>query len=205
MGITTTSINDRNMQVAFREAVKLEPANFEYRLRLAQSFFDVSKPDFLEALGIWRKLADEAKGKTQQLEYLLLCQARVLVELEKREEARLLMDRVQSPVMKETKRKLLQLLAVPPKKTDGLPSTKETKPAKGKGARQTRPPSPDELFFDDNLKNLQEIAERLEEEKLLRDLKVDAVRASYDKNGRVRISLRGLVEVVRPEGHGRTF
>ena len=41
LGITTQSTNDRNMMIAFREAAKLESDNFDYRVRYAQSFFDV--------------------------------------------------------------------------------------------------------------------------------------------------------------------
>ena len=50
--------------------------------------------------------------------------------------------------------------------------------------------------------NLSEIAERLEEKKLLRDLRVEAIRATYDEKGRVKMSLRGFAEVTRPDGTG---
>lgn len=206
LGITTRISNDRNMVIAFREAAKLEPDNFEYRLRYAQSFFDVANTDWEDALRVWRKLSSDGKRTGEEAEYLLLCQARVLLQLDRPKEAKPLIDRVRSPVMGATKRRLLDLLATPPEKPTrkSTPSFDETKPTKDKNARRKRPTS-DELFFDEDLRNLREIAKGLEEEKLLRDLRVEAVRATYDENGRVKMSLRGLAEVSRPGSTGRNF
>ncbi|MBO94909.1 MAG: hypothetical protein CMI32_08455 [Opitutales bacterium] len=200
LGVTTRSSNDRNMVIAFREAAKLGHGKFEYRLRYAQSFFDVANPDWEEALRVWRELSNEENRAPVEAEYLFLCQARVLLELKRREEAKTLIDRVHSPVMGATKRRLLDLLATPPEKPteSSPPAFDEAKPIKNKNSQWKRPTS-DELFFDDDLKNLREIAERLEEEKLLRGLRVESVRATYDEKGRVKVSLRGLAEVDRPE------
>jgi len=44
---------------------------------------------------------------------------------------------------------------------------------------------------------LAKIVERLGEEKLLRNLRVDAVRASYDDKGRIKMSLQALAELNR--------
>ena len=55
-------------------------------------------------------------------------------------------------------------------------------------------------FIDDNLKRLRQVSSRLEEEKLLRDLRADAVKAAYDKNGRVRFRLTGFAEARHPRG-----
>lgn len=199
LGITTQSSNDRNMAIAFREAAKLEPGNFEYQLRYGQSYFDVANPDWTEALSVWNELSGTANHSPEESEYLLLCKARVLMELDRRDEAKTLIDRVRSPVMGATKRRLLDALLAPPKKsTDDLPpALDEAKPVKDKEARRERPAA-DELFFDEELRNLREIAERLEEEKLLRDLRVDAIRATYGEKGKVRMSLRGLADVARP-------
>jgi len=206
LGITTQSSNDRNMAIAFREAAKLGLDKFEYRLRYAQSFFDVANPDWEAALRVWKELSNEENRNSSEMEYLFLCQARVLLELGRREEARTLIDRVRSPVMGATKRRLLDLLATPPEKPtiSSPPAFDEANPVKDKNTQRRRPTS-EELFFDEDLRNLREIAERLEEEKLLRDLRVEAVRATYDEKGRVRVSLRGLAEVVRPEGSGRNL
>ena len=198
LGITTKSSNDRNMVIAFREAAKLEPENIQYQMRYAQSFFDVSKPDWKEALMVWQKLSIHEHRSQEEGEYLLLCQARVLLELGRRDEARKLIDRVRSPAMRATKQKLLDLLAAPPDKQQlpVEPKKEEINQSKDKNTEWRRP-SPDELFFDENLKNLRKIAERLEEEKLLRDLRVEAVRATYDDKGKVKMSLLGIVEAPR--------
>ncbi|MFP6900558.1 MAG: hypothetical protein VCA36_06420, partial [Opitutales bacterium] len=189
--------NDRNMVIAFREAAKLKPDDTEYQLRYAQCFFDVSKPDWKEALRIWKKLSIRGDSSPEEGEYFLLCQARVLLELGRRDEAKELIDRVNSPAMRATKQKLLDLLAAPPTKhrLSVEPKNEETNPSKDKNTQRRRP-SADELFFDENLYNLRKIAERLEEEKLLRDLRVEAVRATYDAKGKVKMTLRGIAEVL---------
>ncbi|MBL63139.1 MAG: hypothetical protein CMI30_06975 [Opitutae bacterium] len=205
LGITTKSSNDRNMMIAFRQAATLEPDNFEYRLRYAQSFFDVAKPDWNEALNLWRELASKSKSKVVEMEYLFLCQARVLMELDRPLEARRIIDRVHSPAMKATKSKLLELLVAPQASPPAVkPTPSKQKPSvKDKNAQiNLRPndkaqPSDEELFFDADLMKLAKIVERLEEEKLLRNLRVDAVRASYDDKGRIKMSLQALAELNR--------
>ena len=206
LGITTQSTNDRNMVIAFREAAKLESDNFDYRVRYAQSFFDVSHPDWEVALKVWNALSSEGNRSIEKAEYLLLCQARILVKLGRLKEAKVLIDRVRSPVMGATKRRLLDLLASPPEKSpDKSPDAiDENKPKKDKNAYWKKP-VPDDLFFDEDLMNLSEIAERLEEKKLLRDLRVEAIRATYDEKGRVKMSLRGFAEVTRPDETGRNL
>ena len=206
LGITTQSTNDRNMMIAFREAAKLESDNFDYRVRYAQSFFDVSNPDWEEALKVWNALSSEGNRSIEKAEYLLLCQARILVKLGRLKEAKVLIDRVRSPVMGATKRRLLDLLASPPEKSPDKSSDAidENKPKKDKNAHWKKP-VPDDLFFDEDLMNLSEIAERLEEKKLLRDLRVEAIRATYDEKGGVKMSLRGFAEVTRPDGTGRNL
>ena len=206
LGITTQSTNDRNMMIAFREAAKLESDNFDYRVRYAQSFFDVSNPDWEEALKVWNALSSEGNRSIEKAEYLLLCQARILVKLGRLKEAKVLIDRVRSPVMGATKRRLLDLLASPPEKSPekSPDAIDENKPEKDKNAHWKKP-VPDDLFFDEDLMNLSEIAERLEEKKLLRDLRVEAIRATYDEKGRVKMSLRGFAEVTRPDGTGRNL
>ena len=61
-------------------------------------------PDWEEALRLWRKLAIAKNRNTQEIEYLFLCQARVLLQLGRPEEARRMVHRVRSPAMKATKR-----------------------------------------------------------------------------------------------------
>ena len=206
LGITTQSTNDRNMMIAFREAAKLESDNFDYRVRYAQSFFDVSNPDWEEALKVWNALSSEGNRSIEKAEYLLLCQARILVKLGRLKEAKVLIDRVRSPVKGATKRRLLDLLASPPEKSPekSPDAIDENKPEKDKNAHWKKP-VPDDLFFDEDLMNLSEIAERLEEKKLLRDLRVEAIRATYDEKGRVKMSLRGFAEVTRPDGTDRNL
>tara|TARA_Y100001968_G_C19431824_1_gene757481 strand:- start:926 stop:2071 length:1146 start_codon:yes stop_codon:yes gene_type:complete len=205
LGITTQATNDRNMMIAFREAAKLASDNFDYRLRYAQSFFDVSDPDWEEALKVWNALSVKGHRSVEKAEYLSLCQARVLAKLGRLKEAKVLINSVRSPVMGATKQKLLDLLEDPASKFPEPPSpTDENKTKKDKNA-SLKKPVPDDLFFDEDLMNLHEIAQRLEEKKLLRDLRVEAIRATYDEKGKVKMSLRGIAELTRPDGSGRNL
>ncbi|MFP6854212.1 MAG: hypothetical protein VB980_00405 [Opitutales bacterium] len=205
LGITNRISNDRNMIIAFREASKLSPGNFDYRVRYAQSFFDVANTDWEEALVVWKELSNEYKRTREESEYLLLCQARVLLELGRQAEAKPLIDRVNSPVMGKTKRKLLDQFSAPLRKpnTKKLPSTLESAPKKDKNA-QNKPRS-HELLFDEDLQALSEISKQLEEEKLLHNLRVEFIRAAYDSQGKVKISLKKLAEITRPEKAGLNF
>jgi tetratricopeptide (TPR) repeat protein len=205
LGITNRISNDRNMVIAFREASKLSPGNFDYRVRYAQSFFDVANTDWEEALVVWKELSNEYKRTREESEYLLLCQARVLLELGRQAEAKPLIDRVNSPVMGKTKRKLLDQFSAPLRKpnTKKLPSTLESAPKKDKNA-QNKPRS-HELLFDEDLQALSEISKQLEEEKLLHNLRVELIRAAYDSQGKVKISLKKLAEITRPEKAGLNF
>lgn len=205
LGITNRLSNDRNMVIAFREASKLSPGNFDYRLRYAQSFFDVVNTDWEKALQVWMELSNESKRTPEESEYLLLCQARVLLELGRQEEAKPLINRVNSPVMGKTKRKLLNQLSVPLLKpnTKKTPSDSESPPKKDKNA--SNKPRGYELLFDEDLQALSEISKQLEEEKLLHNLRVELIRAAYDSQGKVKISLKKLAEITRPENAGLNF
>ena len=101
--------------------------------------------------------------------------------------------------------RLRKRLDDPASKSPEPPSTPdENKTKKDKNA-YLKKPVPKDLFFDEDLLNLHEIAERLEEKKLLRDLRVEAIRATYDEKGKVKMSLRGIAELTRPDGSGRNL
>jgi tetratricopeptide (TPR) repeat protein len=97
------------MTQAFAEASRLEPANRDFRLRWAESFFDVFRPDWPHALDLWDGLIASSTNRFE-LEVLRLQKARVLIELKRWEEARSLVLSVSDPSLQNDRRKLLAAL-----------------------------------------------------------------------------------------------
>ncbi len=71
---------DLEIQSRFREAAILAPAHLPYRLRYAQSFFDVSQPNWEAALEEWQQLVALAgdEGEKQMMQ-LYMARARFLM------------------------------------------------------------------------------------------------------------------------------
>ncbi len=191
LGVTTAETNANGMHDAFRAASELSPGNFEYKLRYAQSFFDAADPNWDKALTLWRGLRREASNRPEaEREYLAMGEARVLAELRRPDEAKALLRGIRSSALRTTKESL-------EKQLDALGKPKENvfpKPEANMFHRQTDGVS--ELLADDNLNRLRAVSERLEQEKLLRELRVDAVRAAYDGNGNVRLRVSGFAETL---------
>ncbi|MBU62727.1 MAG: hypothetical protein CMI26_09515 [Opitutae bacterium] len=199
LGIVSIQTNERSMHEAFRSASELAPDNFEYKLRYAQSFFDISDPDFDKALGVWQDLRNEAGDHPlSEREYLALGEARAMTQLGMGKEAVTILKTITSPSLRATRESLIKEL----KQSDatGKPSPEKTAEPEKRDNRNTQL-SPLPLpckFIDDNLRRLRHVSSRLEEEKLLRDLKADAIRVEYDHHGQIRLrstSFSGLQPV----------
>ena len=197
LDIASAQTNDRSMHEAFRTASKLAPDNFEYKLRYAQSFFDLSDPDWNKALEIWRELRKQDQNRfTAEQEYLALGEARAMVQLGRVKEANAILQTINSPSLRATKESLIKELKTSDSK--GKPSLeKETAPAKRDNRNSQLRPLPSKLI-DGNLRRLRQVSLRLEEEKLLEDLRSDALRADYDENGHIRLQLTSFSEVESP-------
>jgi tetratricopeptide (TPR) repeat protein len=194
LGIASVQANDRSMHEAFRSASKLAPDNFEYKLRYAQSFFDISDPDWDKALGVWQELRNQARDHpVSEREYLALGEARVMTQLGMEKEAVTILKTITSPSLRATRESLIKEL----KELDatGKPSPKKSAEPKKRDNRNTQLSPLPGKFIDDNLRRLRHVSSRLEEEKLLRDLQADAIRADYDNNGQVRLRLTSFTEV----------
>ena len=80
---------DAALQNAFRACVAVEPANINFRLRYALSFYDVEKPNWRAALFAWEtfarlvaeKSAENPAGAEQSAEFAKIHLARVHAEL----------------------------------------------------------------------------------------------------------------------------
>jgi tetratricopeptide (TPR) repeat protein len=194
LGIASVQTNDRSMHEAFRTASKLAPDNFEYKLRYAQSFFDISDPDWDKALGVWQDLRNQARDRpVSEREYLALGEARAMTQLGRGKEAVTILKSITSPSLRATRESLIKEL----KESDatGKPSPKKSAEPKKRDNRNTQLSPLPSKFIDDNLRRLRHVSSRLEEEKLFRDLRADAIRADYDQNGQVRLRLTSFAEV----------
>jgi len=200
LGIASAQTNDRSMHEAFGSASKLAPDNFEYKLRYAQSFFDLSDPDWNKALGIWRELRKQDQNRsTAEREYLALGEARTMAQLGRKEEATVILQAISSPSLRATKEGLIKELRKSDSKGEqGEPSRDKKEAPANQGKRNTQlGPLPSKLI-DGNLKRLRQVSLRLEEEQLLKDLRSDSLRADYDDNGKVRLRLTSFTEVEPP-------
>jgi len=106
----TQSTLERNLLDAFRQAVVLAPQNRQFRVRYAEAFFDVDRPDWFQALRQWDKLA-EAPESDVQAQLIALQRARVLVELDRHDDARAALARVDRPSLASLKAELLARIA----------------------------------------------------------------------------------------------
>jgi tetratricopeptide (TPR) repeat protein len=193
LGIASVQTNDHSMHEAFRSASKLAPDNFEYKLRYAQSFFDISDPDWDKALGVWQDLRNQARDRpVSEREYLALGEARAMTQLGMRKEAIAILKTITSPSLRTTRESLIKELKE--SGATGKPPLEKRGEPKKRGKRNTQLSPLPGKFIDDNLRRLRRVSSRLEEEKLLRDLKADALRADYDDNGRIRLRLTSFTE-----------
>ena len=97
------------MHESFKEATKLDPENFDYHLRFAQSFFDIEDSSHEEALLAWEVLINEfGERTTKEQDYIKINKSRILLHLQRFNEATTLLRSVNSEIMKEEKEKLLE-------------------------------------------------------------------------------------------------
>lgn len=100
---------ERNMLRAFERAAALEPANREYRERYALAFFDVLQPDWSEALRQWNLLRDTADSDLER-DLIALNRARVLMSMNRPNDARQLLQSINRPAIEQDKQRLLRQL-----------------------------------------------------------------------------------------------
>ncbi len=100
---------DLQMQESFRAAAMLNPTHLPYRLRYAQSFFDVSRPNWEAAIEEWQQLADFPGDPTQQ-QLMELYMARARFGAGHHTAARKIIKRIDRPELQESKEKLLKMI-----------------------------------------------------------------------------------------------
>ena len=168
------------MHKSFGQAAKLVPTNFDYQLRYAQSFFDYPDSGKQEALEAWNRLDRKFTDRSStEKDYFKLCKARVLLELNRKSDAMTLLNSVSSSTLETAKKSLILQVNDKAKKKeeeDGKQSKLEV----------------DHRFFipdDPHLQRLKELTTRIKEEKMLTELKADAIKARFDEDGEIKIDL----------------
>lgn len=111
-GTVSRAVLERDMLAAFREAARLAPAETTYRFRYAETFYDLSSPDWEAALKAWEELQGEVQTRLEA-DAVRLHRARCLSELGRTAEARGLAEQVTSPGLRHTRDQLLARIEQP--------------------------------------------------------------------------------------------
>ena len=110
-GVFTQDAMEREMLKAFRRAAKLAPKNFDYQMRLGEAYYDLKSPDWKNALIHWKQVSKQATT-TLQNEILDLHSARVLGKLGRFDEAQVLLNKILSPALQNSKQQVLEEIAI---------------------------------------------------------------------------------------------
>ena len=94
---------------AFRRAAELAPDNWGYAYRFAESFYDSIRPDWDAALAEWRKLEARAKPGLE-VQTVRLHIARVLVEADRYDEARPILETITELVLQEHRQTVIEAI-----------------------------------------------------------------------------------------------
>ena len=99
---------------AFRKAAELAPDRIEFTYRYAESFYDLKKPDWDEALRQWASLEDKAQSPIER-QTMRLHAANIMIKQGKFDQARIILDSVSEVALQQQKQKLIAQLPQSPK------------------------------------------------------------------------------------------
>lgn len=97
---------DLEIQKNFREAAMLAPAHLPYRLRYAQSFFDVARPNWEAALEEWQQLVDFVESPEEK-QMMQLYMARTRFLMGHHTAARKIINKIDEPSLEHSKQLLI--------------------------------------------------------------------------------------------------
>lgn len=120
-GLYSSGKIDELMQSAFREAARLAPDNWGYIYRFAESYYDLETPKWEEALAEWTRLEEIAKPGVEE-QTIRLHQANVLARLDRRDEARQIVDSIVEPSLARAKAEVLERIDPPPAAEESVPA-----------------------------------------------------------------------------------
>jgi tetratricopeptide (TPR) repeat protein len=105
-GEWTRDALDHSMQQAFKTAAELAPERIEFTYRYAESFYDMRDPDWAEALKAWNGLEAHAQSDIER-QTMRLHEANVLLNMERKADARKVLDSITDPKLELQKQKLV--------------------------------------------------------------------------------------------------
>lgn len=106
----TRAALDKSMLEAFQRAADLSPADLSLAYQHAKAYYEIDPPRWEEALAVWEKVG--ARATTETLRQLVKLQrANILVKLDRRGEARALLDQVTDLQLTGEKQRLLEALS----------------------------------------------------------------------------------------------
>ena len=94
------------MMKSFSQAVQLDPKNQDFKMRYAESIYDLEKPDWELALSLWEELQESARTSLMR-EAASLHRAKVISKLDRTEEAKSLAEAVTDPALINSRDELL--------------------------------------------------------------------------------------------------
>lgn len=109
-GTWTRASLDKAMLEAFQRAADLAPADLSLAYQHAKAYYEIDPPRWDEALAVWEKLGGRATTESMR-QLIKLQRANVLVKLDRRDEARTLLDQVTDLKLTDEKQKLIDALA----------------------------------------------------------------------------------------------
>jgi tetratricopeptide (TPR) repeat protein len=101
---------DHSMQEGFKRAAELAPDRIEFSYRYAESFADMSDPDWPAAIKAWEVLEAHAQSDIER-QTMRLMKANVLLNMGKYDQARKVLDTVTDPTLGVQKQKLVARMA----------------------------------------------------------------------------------------------
>ncbi len=107
----------------FKQAALLAPTEPGYAWRAAECYYDLLDPDWKAALAAWEELGKHTTSGVE-LEIIRLHRARVLLELGRKDDARVLLEQPVRPVLEASRKELIDRLTGAPAPTPApeLPS-----------------------------------------------------------------------------------
>jgi tetratricopeptide (TPR) repeat protein len=96
---------EEQMQEAFHQASKLDPDNWAYSYRYAESFYDLEHPDWKKAMFEWARLEQSAR-KGIERQTVQLHQANIMIKQGRYLATRDILEEVDEPVLASNRRAL---------------------------------------------------------------------------------------------------
>ncbi|MGE9296648.1 MAG: tetratricopeptide repeat protein [Puniceicoccales bacterium] len=98
---------EQQMIESFAKAHLLDPGNRQLKQRYAESFFDITQPNWEAALRLWSELANSSPNQVDR-QWAQLQQARVLIAMGRRAEARNTLSNVTLSSLQDARDRLLR-------------------------------------------------------------------------------------------------